>query len=169
MKYIICDNIILKDISEEEYYERSNAQEREAPIWGLIESLEQSPQSEKFSDASRLMTDMIISMRHNVRAFGLFDGENYIGYVALSKTNTPIPEIHIELCEEYRRRGIGTRALRLLIKEAFRNERNDFLVYHVHSENVAGIALAKKCGGVFVEKDSFHDFDRCYHFYRSTK
>lgn len=170
MKHIICDNIILKDISEEEFYEKSGAKEEEALLLELAELCEQSSQTEKMQDAFQVVQGVLSRMHRQIRAFALFDEEDYIGYISLSDHGTPTPEIHIELCEEYRRRGIGSQALRLVIDEAFQNASVDFLIYRVHGENVASIALVEKCGGVLIETGSYIDeIIRHYHICRPNK
>ena len=170
MKHIICDTIVLKDISEEEFNERNGAKEEEELLMQIANLCSENEKNDELQDAFQVVQDILFRMHRSIRAFGLFDNEEYVGHVLLSDHETPTPEIHVELDEAYRRRGIGSQALRLVIDEAFQNASVDFLIYRVHGENAASIALVEKCGGVLVETGSYIDeIIRHYHICRPNK
>lgn len=169
MEHIIHENIVLKDISEEEFEQKSGRQRDASTLLALANRLGEQKGERAYQSALADVKQILARTKRQSRAFGLYDGEVYIGYIALADCETSTPEIQIELIENYRHRGIGYQALRLVIDEVFQRPDADFLIYRTHYENNASIALVEKCSGILVKSDSFIDqIIHRYHIYRSA-
>ena len=102
------------------------------------------------------------------RSFGIYDDEEYVGYVAFVNYDKKNPEIQIELNEPFRNKGVGFRALSLLINQIFQ-EREDieYFVYCVMVDNIASIKLIEKLGGNKIKTlDFLEQIVSKYHLFR---
>ncbi len=167
MEHIICENITLKDISEEEFRQKTEEDQASSDLMELVTHIDRNTQKEDLETMLQTLNEALKKLERSVRAFGLYEGNVYIGYIALADYESDTPEIQIELAESHRHRGIGHQALRLVIGEVFQNTNADFLIYRAHCENIASIALIKKCGGILIRENPFLDsIISKYHIYR---
>ncbi len=71
MEYIICDNILLKEISEEEFNERNGAKEEEALLMQIAGLCCEKEKNDEMQDAFQIVQDILSRMHRKIRAFGL--------------------------------------------------------------------------------------------------
>ena len=167
----IDDALYIKELTEEEYQSYTAHKGDEDVIMRLCSNVVQTCSPEKLQ-AVKEKVDIIAERLNSVsRSFGLFDKEKYIGYVCFAEYDSNTPEIQIEISEEYRNRGIGYKALTILIKEIF-SQRKDlqYFLYLVLADNIASIKLVEKLNGQRVEKGHFiEQFIKKYHIYNDDK
>lgn len=71
----------------------------------------------------------------------------FLGYCAIKNRKDDIPEISIELLKEYHRKGVGYRAVRMLMKEIDRNFHKNVFYYKVEPDNYGSLLLVRKLKG----------------------
>ena len=72
----------------------------------------------------------------------------FCGYCGLQKYRSDAPELQIELLRAWRGRGVGCRALRLLMARYTHLTGQAFYIGNVSPDNVASQRLMRKLGGV---------------------
>lgn len=72
----------------------------------------------------------------------------FLGYCAIKNKGDDIPEISIELLNEYHRKGVGYRAVRMLMREIDRNYNKNVFYYKVEPDNYASLLLVRKLKGI---------------------
>ena len=163
-------NIVLKIMSDEEFEKRAEESEEDSAISQLATAFAASVDEKKLNTVLQSISEILEKNERSKRVFGLYDGDTYVGYVALADYESSTPEIQIELVEEYRQRGIGYQALQSVIDLVFQRKDVTFLIYRAKIDNLPSIALAKKCGGVLEKHDPLLDrIIHRYHIYRPNK
>ena len=167
MERLIQGNIVIKDIDEEEFRQRLEEEGSPSDLTDLLARIDPSTPKEELVAAFLILEEAVEKTQKRVRAFGLYEGDAYVGYIALTDYESSTPEIQLELLEAYRGRGIGYQGLRLVIDEAFQDPHIDFLIYRAQLNNLASIALAQKCGGTPIRENAFMDsIIAKYHIFR---
>lgn len=100
---------------------------------------------------SQILWDELNDEDHITFAICLPGSEECIGYCQYKFIRSERIDIGIELLPEYRGKGYGYHACRVLVDEYFSKTDNSRLLYKVKRQNDASIALVKKLGGVFTE------------------
>ena len=113
--------------------------------------------NEKTEPSIKLKVEEILRrLNKNSRSFGVYFGDEYVGYVSFVNYDRKNPEIQIELSEAHRNKGIGFRALSLLTKRIFEEKQDiEYFVYCVMVDNPASIRLIEKLGGKKIETEHF--------------
>lgn len=167
----IDDRFYLRELTKEEFHAVTNYKKDEAAITRLYEQIAKDQSLKKMEEAHEKARKLLMQLEVTTKAFGIYDDDIYAGYISFANYNTREPEIQIELQEEYRSRGIGYKALRLLIRKIF-DERKDvaFLIYCVRVDNLISIKLVEKLGGKLIQSgDFFERLIKRYHILRDSE
>jgi RimJ/RimL family protein N-acetyltransferase len=163
-------NIVLKNMSDEEFEQRMEESEEDSVISQLATALATSVDEKELNTVLQAISEILEKNERSKRVFGLYNGDTYVGHIVLADYESSTPEIQIELVEEYRHRGIGYRALQSVIDLVFQRKDVAFLIYRAGIDDIPSIALAQKCGGVLEKYDPLLDrIIHRYHIYRPNK
>ncbi len=164
MKFITKD-VYVKEISVEEYERLSEVIEDEE----RLKNRENITQEDK-EFVERILEEVRRRMKKDFKDFkpyGLFCGDEYVGYVGLEGYTSDCPEIQIEIQKGFRGKGIGYKAVKYVAEQVFKRENVKCLRYRVLINNVVSLKLIEKLGGKEIEKgDVIEEFIKTFHLYR---
>ena len=169
MQFYILENILIKEISEDEYRKKHNYINEKKLLYEIMIKAKTQNVSNFSENISQEVQTIINDFRGQRRNFCLSYEEKYIGYISFAEYDSISPEIQITIAEDWRNKGIGYQSLKELIKQLF-DEREDikYFLYCVKHDNYPSIKLVEKLGGKINNRgDDFLDkFIKRYCIYR---
>lgn len=96
------------------------------------------------------------------RNYSIYKEGAYCGNVVLQHSSEDIPEIGVDLLEEYRNQGIASKAIKLLAKTDYKERQGEYYLLRVSSRNLHSKHMVEKMGAVFIgyEESGFVTFMR---------
>lgn len=96
------------------------------------------------------------------RNYSIYKEGAYCGNVVLQHSSEDIPEIGVDLLEEYRNQGIASKAIKLLVKTDYKERQGEYYLLRVSSRNLHSKHMVEKMGAVFIgyEESEFVTFMR---------
>lgn len=98
----------------------------------------------------------------------LLEENRYIGHITIRNTDEEIPELGIEIFEGYKKQGIATEALQLLIKSSGEIEGLAGYILRIYEDNHSSRKMAEKLGAILVDKEIDEYAIRMKHLYDSV-
>ena len=159
----------IKEMTEQEFQSRTHHQREYKSLTNLLGEIVSNTKKEDMPSIKEKVEKILSRVDEISRSFGVYLGDEYVGYVSFVNYDSKNPEIQIELSEAHRGRGIGFRALSLLINLIFEEKQDvEYFLYRVRVDNIASIRLIEKLGGKKIETGHFvEQIISRYHIYKS--
>lgn len=167
MDIYVNEKIRVSELGEQELRDISGIEE-DTTLYEIISAIQAEGETPDLASLTAKVDKIMNESHPGYRYFGIFSGEEYVGYASLADCNGNTPDLGIELLKEWRGQGIGYCVLSALIKHIF-TEREDieYLSYRARYDNEASLGLVKKLGGTPIETGDFlEQLIKTYHIYR---
>lgn len=146
----------IKEMTKEEFLEKTDYKSEHQALTDLIVEVMGKDKESTINSIKTKSEDVFNMLNGITRSFGIYFSDEYIGYISFIGYDGTTPEIQIELTESHRNKGIGYRALSLLINLIFKEKQDiEYFVYCASVDNVASIKLVEKLGGEKVKTGHF--------------
>ena len=166
-KFYLNDKVYITEIASIDF---------DAPIDSLNPAKNAQVDEKKMSADDKAFVEKILNLCRerqkkgstNYKKYGLFIDNAYIGYIGLANYLTETPEIQIELGKDFRGQGLGYKATKYVIEQAFKRENVKYLVYKVLVDNTVSLSLIRKLGGIEIpeQNPTIKEFIKTFHIFR---
>lgn len=100
------------------------------------------------------------SVKHTSnKYYSIFDKSgNYCGNITLQRPASSTPEIGIDLMKSHRNKGIAVRAIRLLARRYYNENKIDHFILRALEKNTHSRHMIEKTGAIFKKKDNPYSY-----------
>ena len=153
---ITSSGLMLKQVSREKTQELSDSQYDLAGQGSYLKkAIEANPElMDNAHEIVRVMDTLIDALKGDRSCWGVFLGEEMIGYVNIVRPAEEKPMLQYEIRKAYQRKGYGAEAVSTVLRSYFEKYPGKSVYALIRPDNTASVALIKKLNGKLIPPES---------------